>query len=115
MIKWLFNWFFRFFKWKKLDTKLGSEMYHFQFIDDVPDEPKEKIIYFIGESDFYWQFVMLCPCGCDSLLHMNLIEDYDPYWTYKMDNDLITVTPSVDRTVGCKSHFFIKSGKLIWA
>lgn len=115
MIKWLFNWFVQFFKFKKLDTKLELEIYHFQFIDDVPDEPKEKVIYFVGEKDYYWQFVMICPCGCNSLLHMNLMKDQEPHWMYKVDNNFITIIPSIDRKVGCKSHFFIRSGKVIWA
>lgn len=115
MIRRLLNWFLNFLNFKKFNDKRKREIYRFEFIDDVPDSPKEKVLYFIGEDDYYWQFIMLCPCGCNSLLHMNLIEDYYPSWSYKVDDNLISVTPSVDRTVGCKSHFFIKSGKLIWA
>ena len=112
---WLFNWFVKLFRKKKLDDKPKAEIYGFKFIDDIPDEPKKKILYFIGEHEYFWQFVMLCPCGCDSLLHMNLMEDEDPYWTYHIEDGMVTIVPSIDRKVGCKSHFFVKSGKIIWS
>ena len=114
-MKWLFNWFVKLFISKKLDKKPKVEIYGFQFTDDVPDKPKGKTLYFIGEQDYFWQFVMICPCGCNSLLHMNLMQDEEPYWTFEIDDDKVTIVPSIDRMIGCKSHFFVRSGKIVWA
>ncbi|WP_410688422.1 DUF6527 family protein [Chitinophaga filiformis] len=57
---------------------------------------------------------MTCPCGCGKILYLNLLRDYAPYWAYKTEGKIISLSPSVHRTVGCKSHFFITDGKLIW-
>jgi hypothetical protein len=111
MFQKLYKWFIRLFFKRELDTET---QYKFQFVTEIPDIAKKNILYFIGNEGYYWQFVMLCPCGCNSLLHMNLMDDYDPYWSYQIHDDLITVTPSIDRVVGCKSHFFVREGRIVW-
>lgn len=90
--------------------------YKYKFVNEVPDKLKSGAIYFIGHEDYYWQAIMKCPCGCKKNLHMNLIPDYKPYWQYKIEkNNRFTLSPSIHRMVGCKSHFFIRRGKVIWA
>lgn len=111
----LFKWLFRLFACKKSEKTDIDEQYRFEYVDDVPSNIVFKTIYLVGEQGYYWQFVMLCPCGCGSLLHMNLINDYKPFWSYEIFNNVISLTPSIDRRVGCKSHFFIKNGKIVWA
>ncbi|WP_394341525.1 DUF6527 family protein [Albibacterium indicum] len=59
---------------------------------------------------------MLCPCGCKNILHMNLMEEESPCWSYSINKkNIITIRPSVNRIVGCKSHFFVREGKVVWA
>jgi hypothetical protein len=111
MLQKIYNWFVRLFFKKEFDA---DKRYRFQFVNEVPDIPKKNILYFIGEEGCYWQFVMLCPCGCSSLLHLNLMDEYNPYWNYEIHDDLITITPSIDRIVGCKSHFFVREGNIVW-
>jgi len=113
MLRKLFKWFLALFRKKKCYEK--NNLYKYIFIEDVPHHAEDRTLYFIGEQNYYWQFVMVCPCGCKSLLHMNLMSDEAPYWTYIIRNDLVSITPSIDRIVGCRSHFFIKEGKIIWA
>jgi uncharacterized protein DUF6527 len=106
MAKKLLNWLADFF----------SKKYKYKFINDVPNKLKPDIIYFIGHEGYYWQAIMICPCGCKKNLQMNLISDHSPYWKYKIEKkNLITLSPSIRRVVGCKSHFFIVKGKLLWA
>ncbi|WP_394339847.1 DUF6527 family protein [Mucilaginibacter conchicola] len=57
---------------------------------------------------------MLCPCGCKQILYTNLIEDHHPFWKYKLNGKTISLRPSIDRLVGCRSHFFLTDGKIIW-
>ena len=33
---------------------------------------------------------------------------------YKIEEGKISLSPSIDRFVGCKSHFFLTDGKIIW-
>ncbi len=107
MLQKLHNW------WKRLFSK--EKAYRYIFIDDVPDRLNNKVIYLITHQDQCWQIVMICPCGCGKLLHMNVIKDYHPCWKYEFDSHKrISLQPSIHRQVGCKSHFFIRNGKVNW-
>ncbi|TLX27435.1 hypothetical protein FE904_00120 [Chryseobacterium indologenes] len=101
------NWIFSIFKQKETH-------YRFSFTEDMPEKISPMKLYFIGEYQNYWQVVMLCPCGCGSPLHMNLLEEYFPYWEYKIEDGKVSLFPSIDRFVGCKSHFHLIKGKIIW-
>ena len=108
MFKKLYNWCKIFLKKEKV--------YSYKFEEDVPDKFNSRTIYIISNDNFHWQVVMLCPCRCNKTLHMNLIKGNHPNWRFEIDKKkLISVYPSINRTVGCKSHFFIKKGKIIWA
>lgn len=111
----LFKWIFRLFAGRQPEKSGVNPSYKFDYMEDVPLKPANKTIYIIGEQGYYWQFVMLCPCNCGSLLHMNLMNDHKPFWSYEIVNNEISFTPSIDRMVGCKSHFFIKNSKIVWA
>ena len=106
MIKKLSSWFSNFF----------SKSYRYRFIDEVPDKIEPYIVYLIEHEGYYWQAVMICPCGCKKHLHMNLISDHKPYWQFKIDkSDHISLSPSIHRMIECRSHFFVRKGKIIWA
>lgn len=106
MLRRVFDWFIQLFRREKL--------YKYEFADDIPDKISSCTVYLIGNQGYYWQAVMICPCGCRKLLHMNLMDDYDPYWKYKLKGNVISLVPSVNRLVGCKSHFFVTNGKIEW-
>ena len=107
MLQKLLNWV------KSLFQK--ESVYRHTYLADVPDHLKKNVIYIICHNQSPWQIVMVCPCGCSKTLHMNLIQDYSPYWKVSIDNrNRISLHPSVHRTVGCKSHFFIRSGNVDW-
>lgn len=105
----------RFIKW--LHNLFKSEkLYRARFVDDVPDKFDNRIIYIIENEGYYWQAVMICPCGCKKILHMNLIKEHRPSWKFKINKKgIITLHPSINRIVGCRSHFFIREGKVVWA
>lgn len=107
MIKKFIQWVLNLFKSKQL--------YKAKFLDDVPDELASRIIYIIENEGCYWKAVMICPCGCKKILHMNLMKQYYPSWKFQLNKkNIITLNPSINRTVGCKSHFFIRNGKIDW-
>ena len=108
MIKGLFNWFRNLFNKEKL--------YESKLVDDVPYKLNNKTIYIIENEGYRWKAVMVCPCGCNKILHMNLIKEYHPSWKVEIDEkNIITLHPSINRMVGCKSHFFIRRGEVVWA
>lgn len=107
MLKKLINWLFGLIK--------HDNVYKYTFVDDVPEIINSGTIYIVGNKGFYWQGVMLCPCGCKEQLYINFIEDQYPCWTYEiLKRRRITLQPSLWRKTGCKSHFFVREGRIVW-
>lgn len=86
-------------------------------VAEKPSVLKKYKVYLIGENDSFWAAVFICPCGCEADVWLNILRaDNRPTWVVKgMCGNKATITPSIWRQVGCKSHFFIKNGRLIWA
>jgi len=91
-----------------------EKRYKYLFVDDVPDRLRSGFVYLVGNQGYYWQIVMLCPCGCDKILHMSLMQDDQHHWKYEISGKTISLSPSIDRKVGCRSHFFLTDGKIKW-
>lgn len=84
-------------------------------VEDLPDKLRKRKIYILKNEDFAWQMNMLCPCGCQVILYINLLQEIKPCWKYQIDNkNLLTLKPSIHRFEGCKSHFFITKGSIVW-
>jgi hypothetical protein len=86
-----------------------------EFVGDLPNHICPQTVYIVGENNFYWMAGLLCPCGCQDFIHLNLLKEAKPCWKFKISKGLISISPSVWRTYGCKSHFSISKGKVIWA
>jgi hypothetical protein len=82
---------------------------------ESPLYPKSKIIYVISEGAQQLHATLSCPCGCLRIIHLNLLNDPDPFWRIRIGkNGYATISPSIWLTEGCKSHFFIRRGKVAW-
>jgi hypothetical protein len=104
----------RIFKWLNFNSRVKVTYKH-KVVSELPDQLKHNTVYIEANQGFPWQAVMICPCGCKSTLHMNLIEEYKPHWKFYIDNKKrFSLSPSIHRTVGCKSHFFLKKGAIFW-
>ncbi|WP_452033983.1 DUF6527 family protein [Azospirillum palustre] len=57
--------------------------------------------------------VMACPDGCGETLVINLDSRADKAWRLDMRGGL-TLFPSVWRDGGCKSHFIVWRGHILW-
>ncbi|WP_366917114.1 DUF6527 family protein [Pseudomonas rhodesiae] len=58
---------------------------------------------------------MKCPCGCGRTIELLVIQEAKPRWDIEVDADgLPSLIPSVWLTSGCKSHFWLKRGRVIW-
>lgn len=85
------------------------------FAEDPPDELRKNTVYILGQGEYLWSAVMLCPCGCGEVLHMSLHEDGRPRWHLTCHSDgTVSLQPSIRRTCGCHSHFFFVRGCVIW-
>ncbi len=65
---------------------------------------EENKIY-VCKSEVRADFI--CPCGCKQIISLNLLKGSTPLW--KINGN--SITPSINRIVGCKSHFYITKGK----
>lgn len=90
--------------------------YRAQFVEDLPDRLVKHRVYFVGEKEEAWQAALLCPCDCDALIQLSLVERDNPSWRATIDRrGLVTLHPSIWRTKGCRAHFFVRHGRIAWA
>ena len=84
-------------------------------VEELPDHLAKKTLYIAGEGPHLWFVAMICPCGCGEVLQMSLLQDARPRWTVSVDSKGVpSLSPSVWRQVGCKSHFFLVRGHVQW-
>lgn len=86
-----------------------------EFLDDDPENPESGTLYLVGGRQHAWKAVMVCPCGCKGLIELNLAPPGPPLWRVAgPEGAPVTVHPSVWRTTGCRSHFWIRNGEVVW-
>lgn len=117
MMKWLltaWRWLVRLFVGGKYGQK--SAPYRTMVVHEaLPESLTAGVIYIVEEDGFLEQAAMLCPCGCERILHMNLLPDDRPCWELTQHQDgTATLFPSVWRTKDCGSHFWFRQGQVIW-
>jgi hypothetical protein len=83
--------------------------------EELPDQPQPHKLYLVGDADAHWMAAMVCPCGCGDLIQLATGLTGRPRWDVWLEKgDLITLHPSVRRKVRCRSHFFVRHGKIVW-
>jgi hypothetical protein len=82
------------------------------------DTPSEKVpwrnLVLAREDGEDWAVAFKCPCGCGKRLELLLVKEAKPNWSLTFNGDSPTLHPSVWLKSGCKSHFWVKKGKVIW-
>lgn len=83
--------------------------------ESLPKTLDPKTVYVVEEDGYLEHASLICPCGCNEVLHMNLLPDADPVWKLIRHNDgTVSLYPSVWRQRGCYSHFWFKKGRVLW-
>lgn len=126
MIIRIINFFSNLLSFRKRDTtekndnllpskKLYRKYYSFSSVDEIPAQMQDNVIYYIGEGKFKWLLVFKCPCGCCEVIQLNLLKEARPVWRVKFHDDGdVSLYPSVNRQVNCKSHFNITRNSVRW-
>ncbi len=84
-------------------------------VEETPDNAVGGILYLFRTSGEPWGLGFVCPCGCGELIELNLMPEVRPCWKVKMHWDSTpSLHPSVWRKVGCRSHFWLREGKVRW-
>lgn len=86
-------------------------------VERIRDEPQgllPRVLYLVGEHE-PWVAVFKCPCGCEQGVWLNLLKGHRPRWIVTTNRDGVpTVSPSINRQAGCRSHFFVMDGRVKW-
>lgn len=92
--------------------------YQVIYIEDdehLPRRLSSRMVYILGVQGNEWLAEMVCPCGCGEIVFLNLLQDELPNWQWRVNaNGVVTLSPSIQRKVGCKSHFFVREGTIQW-
>ena len=84
-------------------------------VEEFPDRLEREKIYLAGEGSNLWGATMLCPCGCGEAIELNLLKQVRPCWRASEHPDgTVSLVPSVWRQKGCRSHFFVRHGRIEW-
>lgn len=83
--------------------------------EELPTALDHHTLYLLGDGECYWMAAIKCPCGCGDLIQLSLASSGHPRWTVDMNQPHeVSLHPSVHRMTGCRSHFFLKKGKVVW-
>ncbi|MGC4041995.1 MAG: DUF6527 family protein [Flavobacterium sp.] len=92
-----------------------TSFYHVEVAEDLPEIMADNSIFVIQDGNEPELLAFKCPCGCQENILLNLLGDTSPQWHFRVtDHGIINVHPSIWRTVGCKSHFWIIEGNVKW-
>lgn len=87
----------------------------FEHVEDFPDEPATGRVYLAGDAGEFWGAAMTCPCGCGETIELNLLPQVRPRWSVPpASSGPATLMPSVWRRRGCRSHFIVRKGQIVW-
>lgn len=101
--------------WLKSLFGLGEVVVRAEFLDDEPERMVKDRLYVVGHPEHPWKAMIECPCNCGAVIELNLAPPARPLWKITVGADrLPTVHPSIWRTEGCRSHFWIRDGRIQW-
>jgi hypothetical protein len=84
-------------------------------VEDLPDDIQSGRVYLVGDEGTPWSAALVCPCGCKEVIRLSLIPDDSPRWRATIHDDgAVTLKPSVWRIKGCRSHFNLNQGRVLW-
>lgn len=84
--------------------------------DSLPPVVPVGALVLARDGDEDWCVGMKCPCGCGRTIELLLIPEAKPRWSLSLDPaGLPSLSPSVFLRDGCRAHFWLKGGKVIWA
>ncbi len=79
-------------------------------VDVIPETLEPSVVYI---SERFAMATHLCACGCGVEVP---VEIGPGKWSVRFDNGRVTMFPSIGNgSHGCKSHYFIRNGRIEWA
>jgi hypothetical protein len=83
--------------------------------DSLPSDMPRRDLVLARDAGEDWCVGMRCPCGCGHVIELLVVAEAKPRWDFALDLDgLPTLSPSVWLQSGCRSHFWIRGGRVHW-
>lgn len=83
--------------------------------DTLPAKMPKQDLILLKDDGEDWSVGFRCPCGCGDVIELLLLPDVTPRWDIQIDqHGRPTLSPSVWRRTGCRSHFWLRDGRVIW-
>lgn len=81
----------------------------------LPEKLPQRDLILLREGSDDWCIGMQCPCGCGQRVELPLLAEAIPRWKISVDvKNRPTLQPSVWLKGGCRSHYFVRGGKVVW-
>lgn len=93
---------------------MKTEVFKFIEVEERPewDAIESGVIYWIKQ---YHGLAFKCPCGCGAPVYLGIsvtVASHPHLWEFDGKD---TITPSIQQREGCKSHYHIRAGRVVWA
>ncbi|MET4803607.1 DUF6527 family protein [Bradyrhizobium sp. LB11.1] len=83
--------------------------------DSLPSKLPKRDLVLAREDDEDWCVGLRCPCGCGTNIELLVVQEAKPRWDISIDaKRRPTLKPSVWVQRGCRSHFWLRDGRVIW-
>jgi hypothetical protein len=83
--------------------------------DTLPARLPYRDLVLAREDGEDWCVGLRCPCGCGQRLEVMLLKEVKPRWDVMLDvRGRVSLHPSVWLRSGCRSHFWVRNGKVVW-
>lgn len=82
--------------------------------DSLPEKLPAWNLVLAREDGEDWCVGMKCPCGCGAKLELLVLPGVKPRWDIVLDDGYPSLRPSVALRRGCRSHFWLRKGKVVW-
>ncbi|WP_409557863.1 DUF6527 family protein [Acidovorax sp. K2F] len=118
----LFTWLSRLFgldakKSPSVDSDKSVEGPHYvaRCQPDPPESCEPGILYLVEDgTEQHWLATLRCPCGCGAMIQLPMTAPAHPCWHMRGTLQSPTLWPSVRRATGCRSHFVLRQGRILW-
>lgn len=104
------------FWWSLLEWMGVRPGFATELVEDLPDTLEPRRLYLVGQQSMPWSAALVCPCGCGATIQLSLVAGDTPSWLAKRHfSGSVSLHPSIWRQTGCRSHFFLCRGRIVWS
>lgn len=102
--------------WRNVLARLGPRR-RLRIIggDSLPSCMPRRDVVLARDDGEDWCVGMRCPCGCGHMIELLVVAEAKPRWDVTVDaKGRPTLSPSVWLQKGCRSHFWLRNGRIHW-